>query len=51
MFDAAKSLLAAGIRNENPGISPAGLRVQIFNRFYESDFDPGTKAIVIVAPR
>ena len=51
MFDAAKALVAADIRARCPGISPADLRVQVFDRLYFGDFDPGTRARIVSALR
>jgi hypothetical protein len=43
MFDAAKALMAAGIRSQCPGISAADLRLRMFDRLYSGDFDPDTR--------
>ncbi len=51
MFDAAKALVAAGIRASHPDISPADLRVQMFDRLYVGDFDAETRATIISALR
>jgi hypothetical protein len=51
MFDAAKSLMAADIRDKCPGISPADLRVQMFARLYFGDFDAATMARISAALR
>jgi len=44
MFDAAKRLIAASVRNAEPHISHAELQVRIFDRLYGDDFDEPTKA-------
>lgn len=51
MFDAAKTLMAADIRSNHPGISPADLRVRMFDRLYFGDFDAETRAKIIAALR
>lgn len=38
MFDTMRRLLASGIRAEQPEISEAELRVQMFLRLYRNDF-------------
>ncbi len=40
MFDFSRILLISGILRENPGVSPAFLRAELFRRFSGSDFDP-----------
>lgn len=40
MFDTARTLLAAGIRSREPGISDADLRLRIFELTYAGDFEP-----------
>ena len=42
MFDAAKTLMAAGIRASEPTISSEDLRIRMFERLYRDDFDPQT---------
>ena len=49
MFDTAKALIAADVRNRQPGISPAALRIQIFKRLYFGDFDAETEARIVSA--
>ena len=51
MFDTAKALVAAGIRAANPGISPADLRVQVFDRLYAGDFSADARARIVSALR
>jgi len=51
MFDVAKALIAADIRDKCPGISPADLRVQMFDRLYLGDFDAETRARITSALR
>ncbi|HXE30209.1 MAG TPA: hypothetical protein VN515_00250 [Terriglobales bacterium] len=40
MFDAARTLVIAGIRRDYPGISERDLRRKVFERTYSSDFPP-----------
>jgi CMP-2-keto-3-deoxyoctulosonic acid synthetase len=49
MFDAAKLLVAADIRGQHPGISPADLRRQMFDRLYFGDFDADTRSRLVAA--
>jgi hypothetical protein len=51
MFDAAKALIAADLTDRNPGISPADLRLRMFERLYFGDFDDITRARFIAALR
>ncbi len=51
MFDAAKKLIAADIRDRCPGISPAELRVQTFAWLHFGDFDPETMVRISAALR
>jgi hypothetical protein len=51
MFDCARALLVAGLEAEYPDISPAELRVKIFERTYGSDFDADSRARIIARPR
>lgn len=51
MFDLAKALVAADIRDKCPGISPGDLRVQMFDRLYFGDFDAETRARIASALR
>lgn len=49
MFDDAKALIAADVSARCPGISPADLRVQIFDRLYFGDFDAPTRDRIVAA--
>ncbi len=40
MFETARTLLAAGIRSREPGISEVDLRLRVFELTYASDFEP-----------
>ena len=40
MYDTAKALVVASIRERTPDISPNQLRREVFLRFYGSDFNP-----------
>jgi hypothetical protein len=51
MFDAAKALIAADLRAKDPRISPADLRLRMFERLYFGDFDEPTRARFIAALR
>ena len=51
MFDFARALVTADIRARHPEISAAELRVQIFERMYDDDVDPETRARVIARLR
>lgn len=51
MFDAAKRLIAASVKNVEPQISDAELRVRIFDRLYATDFDEATRARLRAALR
>lgn len=44
MFDGAKRLIAASVRNAEPLITDSELRVRIFDRLYAGDFDEVTAA-------
>jgi len=39
MYDFSKQLVTSAIRQSHPGISAAGLRRELFLRFYANDFD------------
>ena len=39
MFDFSKQLVMSSLREENPSLSPASLRQELFLRFYGNDFD------------
>lgn len=43
MYDFSKQLVTRAILESNPGISPAGLRRELFTRFYGNDFDPARR--------
>lgn len=51
MFDAAKRLIAASVRTEEPDITDAELRVRIFDRLYADDFSEVTKVKLRAALR
>jgi hypothetical protein len=51
MFDAAKTLMAAGIRANEPAISSEDLRIRMFERLYVDDFDQPTYHRIIRALR
>ncbi|MFH2056317.1 MAG: hypothetical protein ABIJ61_10195 [bacterium] len=38
MFDTARTLMAAGIRQRNPDIDEIGLRTELFRQMYRQDF-------------
>lgn len=42
MFDFSKEIVISSIKNKNPDISNKDLKIEIFNRFYQNDFDPST---------
>jgi hypothetical protein len=47
MFETARALASANIRANEPDISPAELRVRLFNRFYGTDFDEPMRAAIL----
>lgn len=47
MFDTARRILIAGIRDEQPDISDTELKVQIFLRTYRDDYSPGERDRII----
>ena len=47
MFYTAQHIVISSIKNEHPNISEEELRVQIFLRFYGSDFSDGEKEKII----
>jgi len=49
MYDTARALIVRAILEENPDISLAGLRQQIFLKFYGDDFDPATRDKILQA--
>jgi len=40
MYETSKYLIIRAILEENPNISKAGLRRELFLKFYRNDFDP-----------
>ncbi|MCX5866854.1 MAG: hypothetical protein NT009_05110 [Proteobacteria bacterium] len=40
MFETARSMVIAGIKNKNPNIGDKELKKEIFLHFYEEDFSP-----------
>ncbi|MFC2049226.1 hypothetical protein ACFLR2_01010, partial [Chlamydiota bacterium] len=40
MFETSKKLIISGILQDNPDISPAELRKELFLKFYGNDFTP-----------
>jgi hypothetical protein len=51
MFESAKRLIAASVRETEPDISESELRVRVFNRLYADDFDEATKEKLRAAVR
>jgi hypothetical protein len=51
MFDMAKALAIAAIRNADPGISDGALRVKLFERFYWDDFPPSEHDRIVAGLR
>jgi hypothetical protein len=51
MFDDAKALMASDIRSKHPDISPADLRILMFDRLYFGDFDAATRDRIVSALR
>jgi hypothetical protein len=49
MFDAAKEIVRSSIYNNHPGISEAGMRKEIFLRFYGQEFCQLEKEKMILA--
>ena len=47
MYDTSRYLITQAILRENPGISPALLRREIFLRFYGEDFEPEEREKII----
>jgi CMP-2-keto-3-deoxyoctulosonic acid synthetase len=47
MFETARTLVIANIRANEPNISPAELRVRLFDRFYATDFDERIRAAIL----
>ena len=40
MYDTSKYLVTRAILRENPNITPAALRQELFLKFYRNDFNP-----------
>jgi hypothetical protein len=51
MFESAKRLITASVREAEPDISESELRVRIFDRLYADDFDEATKEKLRAAVR
>jgi len=51
MFDFARAIVVASIKAEWPDITPAELRVRIFERTYGSDVDADSRARIIARLR
>ena len=51
MFDFARAVVVADIRQRHPGIGDADLRVKIFERTYGSDFNERDREIIARAIR
>lgn len=49
MFETAKALVIANIRATEPDLSPARLRVRLFERLYAGDFDERTQVAIVAA--
>ena len=49
MFDTAKALASASIRERDPNISQAGLRQALFLRFYGHEFSPAQREQILTA--
>jgi hypothetical protein len=47
MHATSKYLVTCAILRENPQISPADLREELFLKFYGNDFDPAQKASIL----
>ena len=47
MFDTARALVRAGILSRHPDISEKDMKVEMFKRFYSSNFDPATMEKII----
>lgn len=47
MFDTARRILIAGIRDEQPDISDTELKVQIFLRTYRDDYSPAEREWIV----
>jgi hypothetical protein len=51
MFDAARQLMIAGIKTEDPDISDGELRVRIFKRTYGREFTTEEQARIVARLR
>jgi hypothetical protein len=51
MFESARRLIAASVREAEPDISEVELRVRMFDRLYADDFDEATKVKLRAALR
>ena len=40
MFDAARTIVASGIRHRHPDYTEAQVRTKVFEAFYKDDFSP-----------
>lgn len=49
MFDTSRALVRAGILAKHPGISEKDLKIEVFKRFYSTDFDSATLEKIISA--
>jgi len=47
MYETSKYLVLRAIKEENPHISKAALRKELFLKFYENDFDPTTREKIL----
>jgi hypothetical protein len=51
MFDFAKALVIANLRDTHPSASGADLRVLLFDRLYGDEIDPAQRARIIAGLR
>jgi len=49
MFDAAKTLMQAGILDQNPRASPAEIRRALFMQLYGHEFNAASRAKILAA--
>ena len=47
MYDASRYLVTHAILRENPDISPAALRQELFLKFYRNDFNPAERQRIL----
>ncbi len=47
MYDSSKRLVIHSILESHPGLSPTGLRRELFLKFYGSDFDPAKRQKIL----